>query len=95
MEVDTVYVKSCYYFQPEVLEEHRKKTDEATPDDKQDEEEKEEVGPKGDNPETAKKSKKSDLDIKEVIYTVQLLFCVINMMHVEVDCFIHQKENQD
>ena len=52
--------------QPEVIEEHRKKTDEPSPDDENKEaENEEEVGPKGDNPETAKKTKKSDLDVKE------------------------------
>ncbi|CAG2240154.1 CANX [Mytilus edulis] len=49
--------------QPEVLEAQRKKTDEPSPDDKEAENKEEEVGPKGDN--QAKKTKKSDLDVKE------------------------------
>ncbi|XP_063413598.1 calnexin-like isoform X1 [Mytilus trossulus] len=48
---------------PEVLEAQRKKTDEPSPDDKEAENKEEEVGPKGDN--QAKKTKKSDLDVKE------------------------------
>ncbi|XP_052078565.1 calnexin-like isoform X1 [Mytilus californianus] len=50
---------------PEVLEAQRKKTDEPSPDDKEAENKEEEVGPKGDNQETVKKTKKSDLDVKE------------------------------